>query len=89
MNLKLILANTILVLVLIRYIQKTQSKISITKSFWYTEGAFVEWTGPDSEEYSLYYSNGTNYIQIDSMLIRKYSDHFRADALGLKSGHIL
>lgn len=42
MNLKLILANTILVLVLIRYIQKTQSKISITKSFGYTEGAFVE-----------------------------------------------
>ena len=86
MNLIIIIVNIILFIGYIGYIQKTQSIISITKSIGYTEGAFVEWTGPDSEEYSVYYSNGTNYIQIDSMLIRKYSDHFRADVLGLKSG---
>ena len=60
--------------------------ISITKSSGYAEGAFLEWTGPTSDEYSVFYSSGDSYIQIDSMLIRKYSDHFRADAVGLKAG---
>ena len=64
----------------------TASGISITKSGGYAEGAFVEWTGSTSDEYSVYYGNGGSYTQIDSMLIRQYSDHFRADAVGLKAG---
>jgi len=60
--------------------------ISITKSEGYREGAYVQWTGPTKEEYSVYYSNGGAYTQIDSMLIRQYSDYFRADAVGLKPG---
>ena len=62
------------------------SGISITKSGGYAEGAFVEWTGPTSDEFSVYYGSGGSYTQIDSMLIRQYSDHFRADAVGLKAG---
>jgi len=61
-------------------------KISITKSEGYREGAYVQWTGPAKEEYSVYYSDGGDYTQIDSMLIRKYSEYFRADAVGLKPG---
>ena len=62
------------------------SGISITNSGGYAEGAFVEWTGPTSDQYSIYYSSGDSYIQIDNMLIRQYSDYFRADAVGLKAG---
>ena len=62
------------------------SGITITKSEGYTEGAYVEWTGSTSDEYSVYYSSGGSYTQIDSMLIRQYSNHFRADAVGLKEG---
>ena len=62
------------------------SVITITKSEGYTEGAYVEWIGATSDEYSVYYSSSGSYTQIDSMLIRQYSDHFRADAVGLKEG---
>ena len=68
----------------ISYFQDTA--LSITKSSGYAEGAYVEWSGPTSEEYSVFYSNGGSYTQIDSMLIRQYSDHFRADVVGLKPG---
>ena len=62
------------------------SGITITKSEGYAEGAYVEWTGSTSDEYSVYYSSSGSYTQIDSMLIRQYSNHFRADAVGLKEG---
>ena len=62
------------------------SSISITKSAGYAEGAYVMWTGSTSDEYSVYYSNGGSYTQIDSMLIRQYSNYFRADVVGLKPG---
>ena len=62
------------------------SGISIKKSDGYSEGAYVQWTGPTSDEYNVYYSNGGSFTQIDSMLIRQYSDYFRADAVGLKPG---
>ena len=62
------------------------SSISIIESAGYTEGAFVKWTGSDRDEYSVYYSDGDSYTQIDSMLIRQYSYYFRADAVGLKPG---
>ena len=66
------------------------SEITITKSGGYEEGAFVEWTGSTSDEYSVYYSDsGYYYVQIDNMLIRQYSDYFRADAVGLKAGEYI
>ena len=60
--------------------------VSITKSGGYEEGVYVEWSGSTSDEYSVYYRSGGSYTQIDSMLIRQYSDHFRANAIGLKAG---
>jgi len=62
------------------------SGISIKRSEGYAEGAYVEWTGPTSDKYQVYYSNGGSFVQIDDMLIRQYSDYFRADAVGLKAG---
>ena len=64
----------------------TASSISIVKSAGYNEGAYVMWTGSTSDEYSVYYGNGGSFTQIDSMLIRQYSNYFRADAVGLKPG---
>ena len=61
--------------------------LAIKRSGGYEEGAFVEWKGPNSDTYSVYYKPvDGEYVQIDSMLIRKYSIYFRADALGLKPG---
>ncbi|MGN1412141.1 MAG: dockerin type I domain-containing protein [Oscillospiraceae bacterium] len=61
--------------------------VSITESSGYEEGAYVEWTGSTSDEYSVFYKkSGGEYVQIDSMLIRQYADHFRADAVGLAPG---
>ena len=62
--------------------------MAITESSGYEEGAYVEWTGSTSDEYKVYYKSGNgSYTQIDSMLIRQYADHFRADAVGLAPGN--
>ena len=63
-----------------------EAGFSIQQSEGYTEGAYVKWVGPTSDEYSVYYSNGDSYTKIDKMLIRQYPDYFRADAVGLKAG---
>ncbi|MCC8069200.1 MAG: dockerin type I domain-containing protein [Ruminococcus sp.] len=61
--------------------------ITVTEVAGYEEGAYVEWTGSTSDEYSVYYKSGSgSYTQIDSMLIRQYSDHFRADVVGISAG---
>ena len=63
------------------------STIAVSKANGYEEGAYVEWTGSTSDEYSVYYKeSGGSYVQIDSMLIRQYADHFRADTVGLSAG---
>ena len=61
------------------------STIEIKKSGGYAEGAYVEWTGPN-EKYTVYIVSGTKATQLDSMLVRKYTTYFRADAVGLKAG---
>lgn len=61
---------------------------AVSEANGYEEGAYVEWTGSTSDEYSVYYKeSGGSYVQIDSMLIRQYADHFRADAVGLSAGN--
>ena len=59
--------------------------IEIKKSGGYKEGAYVEWTGP-TEVYNVYILSGTKATPLDSMLIRKYANYYRADAVGLKQG---
>jgi pectate lyase len=68
-------------------VAEAATSISITDSDGYEEGAYVEWTGSTTDEYSVYYKKaGGSYTQIDSMLIRQYSGYFRADAVGLAAG---
>ena len=68
-----------------KLISLASSTMAIKDAKGYEEGAFVEWKGPASGTYSVYYKTGSSsYIQIDSMLIRQYPTYFRADALGLK-----
>jgi len=60
--------------------------IEIKKSGGYAEGAYVEWTGPTSDKYTVYVKEGSKMTQLDNMLVRKYSNYYRADAVGLKAG---
>ena len=64
----------------------SDSGITIKKSEGYNEGAYITWTGPDDDQYTVYYSTGYYYHKIDGMLIRKYPDYFRADIVGLSPG---
>ena len=69
-----------------------QAAVSITKASGWLETAYVEWSplsGADS--YNVYCkassASDTEYKKIDGMLIRKYADRFRADAVGLAAGN--
>ena len=57
------------------------SSISIVAGKGYENGAYVTWTG-GSGSYDVYCDG----VKIDSQLIRKYSDAYRADIVGLKAG---
>ena len=61
------------------------STIEIKKSGGYAEGAYVEWTGPFAN-YNVYIVSGTIATPLDNMLVRYYSNYYRADAVGLKAG---
>ena len=65
------------------------STVNITECQGWLETAWVEWNVVDgASSYKVYYksSSDSNYTQIDDMLLRKYSDHWRADILGLPAG---
>lgn len=57
------------------------SSVSIVAGKGYENGAYVTWTG-GSGSYDVYCDG----IKIDSELIRKYQDAYRADIVGLKAG---
>ncbi len=55
------------------------------------ESAYVEWGSVENATGFAAFIKGASepdsaYVQLDDELIRKYPDHFRADALGLKAG---
>ncbi|MGC8069010.1 hypothetical protein, partial [Salmonella enterica] len=56
------------------------SNFSIVASKGYENGAYVTWTGSGDADV---YCDG---VKIDSQLIRKYSDAYRADIVGIKAG---
>ena len=65
------------------------AEISLTESAGYEEGAYVEWAPVDGADGYIVYASkdgGTTWNAIDDQLIRKYADHYRADALGLTAG---
>ena len=66
--------------------------ISITESKGWLESAYIKWLPvADATSYSVYYKEASaadaDYKKIDDMLIRKYAEYFRADAVGLKAGN--
>ena len=70
----------------------TQATVNITKSFGWLETATVEWSPvADADSYNVYCKAATaadtEYKKLDGMLIRKYADRFRADAVGLAAGN--
>jgi len=68
----------------------SSSSISIKRSAGHLESAYIEWTGVSSAiSYNVYYKeeNASSYSKIDTQLIRLYSDHLRADVVGLRAGN--
>ena len=70
---------------------ETKDEVSIIESQGWLESASVEWNAvKDATGYNVYYKELTasdlEYKRIDSELIRKYENYFRADVLGLEEG---
>ena len=66
------------------------SGISVTESKGWLESAYIEWSVSDSSYtgYNAYVkkSSDSSWTQLDDPLIRRYSDCWRADAVGLAAG---
>lgn len=65
-----------------------KAAVTIQTAEGWLESAFVEWAPlGDFDDYNVYVrQEGTDYVKLDKPLIRKYEDHYRADALGLPVG---
>lgn len=66
--------------------------VSISESKGWLESAYIKWLPlEEATSYNVYYKTAagsdSDYKKIDGMLIRKYADYFRADAVGLKAGN--
>lgn len=64
--------------------------VAITENGSGFENAYVEWEEVSGASgYNVYYRNasGSEFVQLDTQLIRKYPDGWRADAVGLVSGN--
>ncbi|HBZ53101.1 MAG TPA: hypothetical protein DEO82_04950 [Eubacterium sp.] len=67
----------------------SSSGVGLTESGGWFESAYVKWSAVSGASgYNVYVkgSSDSSYKQLDSMLIRKYSSYYRADAVGLKAG---
>ncbi len=63
------------------------SGFGITDANGWFESAYAEWVPINgANSYNAYISDGTNWLEIDSALIRKYTNYYRVDAVGLKAG---
>ena len=66
------------------------SNIAVYESSGWMESCYVEWIGGDSSYtgYNVYVKNtsDSDWTRLDDQLIRKYSDCWRADAVGLAAG---
>ena len=65
--------------------------ITTTESSGHLEAAYIEWSPVDNiETYHVYYKDKDDsvmsYKKLDMMLIRKYSDYYRADVVGVAAG---
>ncbi len=69
-----------------------KSNVEILRAEGDLETAYAEWSAvPEANSYNVYYKKSTEpeekYVALDKMLIREYSDKFRADVLGLAAGN--
>ncbi len=69
-----------------------KSNVEILRAEGDLETAYAEWRAvPEANSYNVYYKKSTEpeekYVALDKMLIREYSDKFRADVLGLAAGN--
>lgn len=69
-----------------------KSNVEILRAEGDLETAYVEWRAvPEANSYNVYYKKAAEseekYLALDKMLIREYSDKFRADILGLAAGN--
>ena len=73
---------------LLAFICSTVHAITINGQAGWFEAAYVEFSLSSSYDgYNVYYStNKSTWTKIDAALVRKYSDHGRADAVGLAAG---
>lgn len=67
--------------------------VVITKSGGWLESVYVEWSPTDATGYNVYYKPAgapdSEYVKIDTPLVRRYSNRYRADALGLTAGNYI
>ncbi len=63
--------------------QASTASVVVSESGGYAEGAYAQWSAVTNATGYNVYCDGT---KIDSMLIRQYATHFRADVVGIKSG---
>ena len=73
---------------LLAFICSTVHAITINEQAGWFEAAYVEFSLSSSYDgYNVYYStNKSTWTKIDAALVRKYSDHGRADAVGISAG---
>lgn len=67
----------------------SSDSINIIEASGHLESAYIKWTGvKNATGYNVYYKekDATEYIKLDGMLVRMYSDYLRADVVGIKSG---
>ena len=64
------------------------SGVTIIESSGWLETLFIKWEKMGAASYNVYYKGSgiSNWIKIDSPLIREYGDYYRADIPGLKAG---
>ncbi len=70
-------------------IQSAEDGVFIIESKGWHESAYVKWEPvANAESYNVYYKvvGGSDYIKIDSQLIRKYENYFVADVIGIPAG---
>lgn len=63
--------------------EASTSAVVVSESAGYAEGAYAQWSAVTNATGYNVYCDGA---KIDSMLIRQYATHFRADVVGIKSG---
>jgi len=68
-------------------VTNVDGKVNITESKGWLESAYVKFTFEEADSFVVYVKGGqySDYTQLDAPLVRKYTNYYRADAVGLKA----